>query len=128
VGRRAGFYHLTVLVLVALLAWPWGVALSKLETAHLAPPWGPSIRAIRDRATGQRVNRPKRLAATMSPALLQSDTEQGEDRDDGGPPDPASPLSLAASFADRAPLGERTVRSRRAPSDPPNLLFGRLRC
>ena len=79
-ARNGKTIHGLVLFLVAMLAWPWSLALSSLENSHQAPGDGSSVRAKRS-TPGKRVARAARWGAQASPALLEEDEESGEEND-----------------------------------------------
>jgi hypothetical protein len=127
VGRSVGIFHATVLLVVAMLAWPWNVALTALEGAHAAPPDGSVIQAKRLSAPGRRVSRPTRWVA-CAPPLLQAATEQGEEGDDPCPPQSGYALQLATHGSTPPAYSLRPAREGRTSLDRTNGLFGRLRC
>jgi hypothetical protein len=127
VGRSVGIFHATVLLVVAMLAWPWNVALTALEGAHAAPHDGSVIQAKRLSAPGRRVSRPTRWTA-CTPPLLQAATEQGEEGDDTCPPQSGYAWHLETHGPTPPVYGVRPAREGRTPLDRPSGLFGRLRC
>jgi hypothetical protein len=87
-----------VLLLIALLAMPWGLALSSVE--------GPSGAANgQARVRAKRVHPPKRLIrsirwlTTTTPAFLEDDEESREEGDDADAL-PSPVFSLVSSFGD----------------------------
>jgi hypothetical protein len=90
VGRVSDPIRVVTLWLAILLAWPWNVALSAIETSQNAAPADASSSLIAGTHRGHRVNRFGRWVQSGCPAISQ-DYETGEEEGDAVGPWQAAP-------------------------------------
>ena len=128
VSHREKRSNAVVLILVAILAWPWNVALSAVEGRPVNPSGAPTATARGSAIEGHRVTRLPRPTAASAPAILPDYDEETEEGDDIGPFQSSSGILLSVSgsvlFAQalRLPTGPRA----RPPGRSERL--GRMRC
>ena len=118
-----------MLTLVAVLAWPWGVALATLDTTPASSSAAdPVVRTTTRGEPGPSVLSGRRGLSADSPALAPVDEEEGEEGDDAGPPPSGPWLAEAAATFGVGHVCVRTPGRRRVALDCSSARFCRFRC
>lgn len=86
--------HVVAIGLAILMAWPWGVALSAIETSQDVVPTGSSSVLVPRAHRGHRMNRFGRWVRASGPAPSQDYQGGEEEGDDVGPLQAAPGLFL----------------------------------
>lgn len=77
--------HVVTLGLAILMAWPWNLALSTIETSQTAIAAGVPMAIARGHQGGHRIGRPGRWALANCPAVSPDCESAEEEGDDFGP-------------------------------------------
>jgi hypothetical protein len=97
VGLLSEPIHVVAFGLAILMAWPWDVALSAIETSQDVVPTGSSSFLVPRAQRGHRMKRFGRWVRASGPALSQAYQEGEEEGDDVGPLQAAPGLFLLPS-------------------------------
>ncbi len=93
-GLLANPIQVLTLGLAILMAWPWNVALSAIETSQDVVPTGSSSCLVPGTHRGHRINRFGKWVQAGCPAISQDYQKGEEESDDVGPLQAASGLFL----------------------------------
>jgi hypothetical protein len=128
VGRRPRHFRSLVLTLVAVLAWPWGLALTSWDAEPVRDAGFPTPSCCHPGAGGRLVSRLKSRLAHERPALLQVDSRGAEEGDDDCPPASYFVPALAAPQWSPRAAGAPDAAAHTSPALPPASHLFPLRC